>query len=146
MGGGNVKALAIKRTLTARGTIRQDAGAIFDDVLSVVAPKERTNATPIARQAGKVLLACDHCGLQFWRKSSHAGARNYCGQGCSSAAQIKRVSCSCSICKQTFLIWPNAAKKGRATCGKPECIHARQKFVAKERVRDSRRVFSGPSA
>lgn len=128
--------------ITARGTIRQDAGTIFDDVRSVVATKERANTTPIARQAGKVLLACDHCGVQFWRKSSHAGGRNYCGRGCSSAAQIKRVSCSCTICGQSFLIWPSAVKGGRTTCGRKECIAGRQKIVAKDRARDSRSVFS----
>lgn len=125
-------------------TIRADAGTIFKETLSATAPKELTNRTPIARQAGKVLLACDHCGLQFWRKSSHAGGRNYCGMGCSQAAQRRRVSCNCSICGDPFLIWPCAAEKGRTTCGKPECVSARQRIVAGSRARDEHNAFTRP--
>ena len=120
----------------ARSTIRQDAGTIFKDALAATSPKELSNPTPISRQAGKVLLACDHCGLTFWRKSSHAGARNFCGRGCSSAAQRKRVSLTCSICDADYLVWPAAANKGRTTCGAPVCVHARQKQVAEQRTRE----------
>lgn len=122
-----------------RSTIRRDKGTIFSEVLSAIHAKEITPPAPLERRAGgKVLLACDHCGLQFWRKASYAKkhAHSYCGKGCSSAAQIRRIEKTCIICGVQYLIIPAADKKWpRATCGESECIKKRQQDVAASRVR-----------
>ena len=126
----------------ARSTIRPDAGTIFNETLAAVRPRLLTNKTPIARHAGKVLLACDHCGLQFWRKSSHVGNRNFCGAGCSSAAQLRRVLCICTICGKNYLVRLCNAKNGRTTCGVAACVLARQQIVAVYRKRGEHQTFS----
>jgi hypothetical protein len=126
----------------ARSTITASAGTLFNEALAAVQPKELTNTTAIARHAGKILLACDQCGLQFWRKASHTrGARNYCSHSCCGLGQRRRVSCSCVVCGQEFLTWPCAVKNGRSTCGEPSCVLERQRQVSKGRIRNANRVF-----
>jgi hypothetical protein len=86
--------------------------------------KERNNLTPLLRSAGRLLVNCEQCGLEFskpiaWMKRT---AHHYCGIGCSAASRIKRVFRSCAGCGTLLLVTPSTARNGYGVvCGAEAC-------------------------
>lgn len=83
----------------------------------------QSNKTALAKNAAKIFLNCEICGLGFWRFASHAkrNAHHYCGRGCLAEGQKRPVKVACTICGTQFITCPSrgdgaSVKQKRATC------------------------------
>jgi hypothetical protein len=75
--------------------------------------------TKLAPQAGKMLLQCPICGIDFLRYACHAKrvAVNYCGRGCAAKGAEVKVETSCVVCGKEMLLTPTEAAR-ITTCSK----------------------------
>ena len=102
--------------------------------------KERSNLTPLNLSAGKVLVNCDNCELEFLKPAAWAKrvARHYCSKSCVAAGKIKRLRMACVACGCPLFVTPSCAAKGAGkTCSKA-CESAHRSRLVATRERDEK--------
>lgn len=78
------------------------------------------NSTPLAKNRGRLKVACQHCGTQFMRAAAELArqANHYCSKACFGLATRNRVLMRCTTCERVV---ETTAKSAPVVCSE-ECL------------------------